>query len=705
VQELELWAGVECTVNRVGARYFDQLARSGHEERAGDLERIHALGVRVLRFALLWEHHQPAGPRDAISARSDARLEHARVLGLRPIAGLLHHGSGPRWTSLLDPEFPKRFAAYAGAIAERYPWIDHYTPINEPLTTARFSALYGLWFPHARDDASFCRALVNQLAGTVLAMGAIRTINPAAKLVQTEDYGQYSGSPVLAYQIEFHNHLRWLTYDLLSGRVGGAHPLYSYLTTLGGLTDRDLAFFLENPCSPDILGMNHYVTSDRFLDIEVEKYPPRARGGNGRHRYADVETVRGHDFRGHEPMILDAWERYHLPVAITEVHLDCRREDQLRWVWEAWTAARRARARGAAVHAITLWSLFGAFDWNTLVTENRGYYESGAFDLRAPEPRPTALAAMARSLTSTGTYDHAVLRTPGWWHGSRERPRTSARPILILGASGSLGRAIGRTCAERGLEYRLLSRNEMDITSLEAIRRAIATLDPWAVVNAAGYVRVDDAEDDAVGCFAANTTGPRLLAEACDAGDLQLLTFSSDLVFDGARYAPYLESDLPAPLNVYGHSKALAEKEVVEACDRALVVRTSAFFSPWDEHNFVHRALRTLARGERFEAANDQTVSPTYVPALANVCLDLLVDGATGLWHVANRGAVTWAELAARAVHAAGLPADLIEPRSTEALKLRARRPRFSALASEHHRLMPELDASLAEYARAVGAR
>jgi dTDP-4-dehydrorhamnose reductase len=88
---------------------------------------------------------------------------------------------------LLDPLFPQKLAAYAERVARRYPWLRRFTPVNEPLTTARFSALYGHWYPHARDDHSFARAVVNQALGTARAMRAIRRHIPHAELIQTED--------------------------------------------------------------------------------------------------------------------------------------------------------------------------------------------------------------------------------------------------------------------------------------------------------------------------------------------------------------------------------------------------------------------------------------------------------------------------------------------------------------------------------------
>ena len=159
---LEMWGGVECTVNRVRDDYFTQLDRSGHAERDGDLDRFAALGIRSLRYPVLWETTAPDGPASADWSWPDRRLQALRRLGIAPIVGLVHHGSGPRHTSLLCPRFADGLAQFASAVAERFPWVEQWTPVNEPLTTARFSALYGLWYPHARDDRSFVVALLNQ---------------------------------------------------------------------------------------------------------------------------------------------------------------------------------------------------------------------------------------------------------------------------------------------------------------------------------------------------------------------------------------------------------------------------------------------------------------------------------------------------------------------------------------------------------------
>src|SRR5688572_9645084 len=195
---LEMWGGIECTVNRVGDEYLDQLERNGHCARIADLELFAGLGLRTLRYPLLWERIAPNGLASADWSWADERMARLRELGIRPIVGLVHHGSGPRTTSLLEDSFATELARFARAVAERYPWVEDFTPVNEPLTTARFSGLYGFWYPHGRDLRSFVRALLVQCRAVVESMRAIRQVNPRARLIQTEDAGRTFGTPALA---------------------------------------------------------------------------------------------------------------------------------------------------------------------------------------------------------------------------------------------------------------------------------------------------------------------------------------------------------------------------------------------------------------------------------------------------------------------------------------------------------------------------
>lgn len=707
---VEIWGGVECTVNRVGDRWFDQIARSGHDLRVEDLDRFASLGISALRYPVLWERHAPDSLDDIDFDWSDARLARLRALGIRPIVGLLHHGSGPGYTSLLDPAFPEKLARFAGAVARRYPWVTEFTPVNEPLTTARFSGLYGLWYPHGRSDAEYIRALLHQLRGTVLAMREIRTVIPQARLVQTEDCGRTFGTAAVRHQVTHEAHRRWLTWDLLTGAVRDGHPLLPYLRA-AGMTEAEEAFFLECSCPPDIVGLNYYLTSDRYLDHRLQRYPPAAHGGNGRMAYADVAAVRGRPegIAGHYAHLLAAWNRYRVPTAITEVHLGCTREEQMRWIAESWQAARRARAAGVDVRAVTAWALLGSHDWDSLVTRDAGHYEPGVFDVRSPAPRPTALASMVATLSAGEEPRYPVLAGSPWWrrpdrvlYGSRHRRgvrmTVAAPPVLIIGSTGTLGRAFERITNLRGVARRLVGRPEVDIadpTSVDAVIRRVA---PWAVINAAGYVRVDDAEREPEVCRRANVTGAVNLAAACRRHGLPLVTFSSDLVFDGALGRAYVETDHPRPLNVYGASKADAESRVLELLPQALVIRTSAFFGPWDDYNFLAGLFRALDARRMFPAPDDTSVSPTYVPDLVNASLDLLLDGESGLWHLANAGAVTWFELARSAAERGGRSADLVRPAATEQVWGPATRPRFSALTSCRGHILRALDDALDAY-------
>ncbi|MEA3157727.1 MAG: dTDP-4-dehydrorhamnose reductase [Betaproteobacteria bacterium] len=715
---LEVWGGVECTVNRVGDRYFDQLERSGHTKRLHDLDRFAEIGIKTLRFPALWERLAPQRP-DAIDwSWTDIALRRLRTLGIRPIVGFVHHGSGPRYTSLIDSQFAEKLAVFARAFADRYPWVDAYTPVNEPLTTARFSGLYGLWYPNARDRTTFLQILLNECRAITTAMREVRRVNPHAKLVQTEDVGHIYSTPKLAYQARFENRRRWLGLDLLAGMVDSEHELYRWIRK-AGIRDEQLDHFLEAPCAPDILGINHYITSNRFLDERLERYPVCSHGGNEKERYADVEAVRVGAASLVSPyaVLREVWERYKRPLAVTEAHIGCTRDEQMRWFLEIWNSASTLRSEGADIRAVTAWSLLGAFDWDSLVTDDRGHYEPGAFDLRGPVPRPTALSGLIRTLGEGRQPDHPALDSPGWWHRAERvlysavdcvpeessgvcTPRIRrARELLITGARGTLGRAFARLCEQRGLAYRLVDRGTLDIADAESVDSALKLFKPWAVINAAGYCRVDDAERDREACVRDNALGPTLLAGACASEGLPLVTFSSDLVFDGKARSPYCESDGIAPLGVYGCSKAQAEKDVLAAHPGALVVRTSAFFGPWDEYNFLTATLRQLAKQSIVRAASDMTVSPTYVPDLVNASLDLVIDGASGLWHLANQGATTWADFARYAASMRGYNAELVLPVPASSLGFTAPRPEYSALGTERGSgLMPQLEAALERY-------
>ncbi|HET7898145.1 MAG TPA: sugar nucleotide-binding protein, partial [Flavisolibacter sp.] len=356
--------------------------------------------------------------------------------------------------------------------------------------------------------------------GVVLSMQAIRKVNPQAKLVQTEDLGKTYSTKPLQYQADFENERRWITYDILCGRLNQEHPLWPYFLE-HGINEEELLFFQENRCIPDVFGFNHYLTSERFLDGRLKRYPKHTHGGNGRHAYADVEAVRVElrEPSGIGVLLKEAWKRYQRPMAVTEVHLHCHREEQLRWFQHVWNSCKTLRKEGVQLEAVTSWAMLGSYGWNKLLMKPNGDYEPGVFDVRNGTLRPTALARFLKSIPQEN-QSHLLTADKGWWlrptrffrrplllHNQIETVSECKAPVLIFGKNGTLGRAFARVCKERFLHYKLLNREECNLSNPQSIRRAIDTYRPWAIVNAAGFVRVDDAEQEWEQCFADNTTG------------------------------------------------------------------------------------------------------------------------------------------------------------------------------------------------------
>ena len=705
---LALWGGAECTINRIGDRYLDQVELSGHDARPDDLDRFAELGLTVLRYPLLWETFALSADNARRWNWHDQRLDRLRQLAVRPLVGLIHHGSGPRQTSLLDDDFADGLAAHAAAAARRYPWVMDWCPVNEPLTTARFSALYGHWYPHRKEESDFWLALINQANAVRAAMTAIREINPGARLIQTEDIGFTSATPERAGQAAYDNLRRWASWDLLTGRFTREHPFWDRLVDMG--FERQLQSLVDTPCPPDLLGLNHYLTSDRFLDHRLDEHPASSHGQCSYGPVADVEAVRAiADSPGLAGALRDCWERYRLPIAITEVHNGCTREEQMRWFGEAWETALKMRSEGARIEAVTAWSLLGAFDWDSLLTQPRGHYESGVFDVRTTPPRATAMVPMIQALAMGRAFDHPVLAGAGWWRrtgpgNASEDRRPDIRPILIVGASGTLGQAFAGACRLRAIDHVLSCRDTIDLCDPARMGAVLDRLRPWAVINCAGWVRVDEAEHYSRECHAANFTGSVNLAEACCQRDIHYTCFSSDLVFDGRisdkrSKGAYVESDATAPLNVYGASKARADKVLERASGRTLIVRTASFFSPFDQHNFAVHLVAALRAKVPFRAATDCVTSPTYVPDLVRATLDLIIDDERGLWHLVNDGALSWAEFALVIGSTLDLPVGLIEARPAREMGWLARRPVYSAMTSERGLLMPSLASAIDHFA------
>lgn len=247
---------------------------------------------------------------------------------------------------------------------------------------------------------------------------------------------------------------------------------------------------------------------------------------------------------------------------------------------------------------------------------------------------------------------------------------------LVLGASGLVGGALLRALGARGVGTGHRNSGELrplDVRDAAAVRDLVRALRPSRIYLPASFTNVDACEDDASTAHQVNVQGVANVVAA--AGEIPLVYFSSDYVFDG-NAGPYSEQAVAHPLNVYGWQKLAAEHHVALHAARALIVRTTVVYG-WERQgkNFVYRLLRSLRAGERLRVPNDQIGNPTYAPDLAAASIALAEAGHSGVFNVAGRDRVSRHDFAQRAAEAFGLDASLIDPIATSALAQRARRP------------------------------
>ena len=258
------------------------------------------------------------------------------------------------------------------------------------------------------------------------------------------------------------------------------------------------------------------------------------------------------------------------------------------------------------------------------------------------------------------------------------------RRLLVTGAGGQLSEAL--ECLTAGDDSCVFaSRDELDITDPRAVRAAITSAPCDWVINAAAYTAVDASESCPDVAFSVNADGPRILAEECHAAGIRLAHVSTDFVFDGESSRPYLASDAPRPLSIYGRSKLAGEEEVdkILAGD-GLVVRTSWLYGGV-EGNFVATMLRLMGSRDEISVVSDQFGTPTWSATLASRLLKLVEAGERGVHHITDSGSATWYDFAVSIRDIAldsGLIVSrpLVHPISTEDYPTPAVRPRFSVL-------------------------
>lgn len=281
--------------------------------------------------------------------------------------------------------------------------------------------------------------------------------------------------------------------------------------------------------------------------------------------------------------------------------------------------------------------------------------------------------------------------------------------ILVTGAGGLVGRAMVQVCTNAGEEVRGFDHRALDISDEQSVGAIVARERPQVVINCAAWTDVDGCETDPERAETANARGPELLAQACRTVDAQLITISTDYVFDGEKDGFYTQRDQPHPLGVYARSKLDGERRAQSAWARTSVVRSGYIFGSGGT-NFLSTVLARARRGDRLRVINDSFGTPTYALDLASRLHRLAQLDLPGIYHVVNGGdGASFEDFARAALKIAGLDDQLLESVSVKSLNRPAPRPRNSrlrCLLSEAIGLppMPHWQHALTEFAASLAA-
>jgi dTDP-4-dehydrorhamnose reductase len=275
---------------------------------------------------------------------------------------------------------------------------------------------------------------------------------------------------------------------------------------------------------------------------------------------------------------------------------------------------------------------------------------------------------------------------------------------VVIGATGQLGSDLVEVFA--GERVHGLGHDALDIGDAEATRRTLERLRPDVVVNTAAFHNVPRCETEVEQAYALNAVAPHRLARLCTELDARLVHVSTDYVFDGSKHAPYVETDRPVPLNVYGTSKLAGEHEVLNGGSRHQVVRSSGLYGvrPCRAKggNFIDTMYRLAAQQPEVKVVQDEVLTPTFTADLAAQIRTLALEGPPGLYHATSQGSCSWYEFAHAIFELGGLRTPL-RPASVKEFAAPVRRPSYSvlenaALAAAGLDRMRSWRAALADY-------
>lgn len=345
---------------------LDEHELTGHDEQwRDDLDLVASLGATALRYGVDWPRvHVAPGVFDW--AVLDERLPYAASIGITVIADLVHYGT-PSWLaeSFADPGYPAAIASFAGAFAARYAGVvDHVTPLNEPITTASFAGLRGVWPPALTGWEGWTRVVLGIAAGFQQAVAAVRSANPAAVVVHVEASSLYTAghegaaghddtvrhdAGVLAAEAALLEDLGWVPTDLVLGRVVESHPSHAWLVEHGA-DPAVLADLVDGAVTIDLLGVNYY----------PDLSPRRLVGGPA----GTVQHAYDRWSEGLVESVTRFGARYRVPMVVTETSIEGSDAVRSAWVRDSVAAVRALVDAGVDVRGWTWWPVFDFVDWS-----------------------------------------------------------------------------------------------------------------------------------------------------------------------------------------------------------------------------------------------------------------------------------------------------------------------------------------------------
>ena len=380
-----------------GTVRVDEMEKCRHYEFwQKDFQLVKELGVGYLRYGPPI-HRVWLGPGHYDWSFVDQTYAELHRLNLVPITDLCHFGV-PDWIGTFqNPDFPALFAEYAQAFAERYPWVQLYTPVNEMYICALFSGKYGWWNEQLTTDQGFVTALKHIVKANVLAMRAILTARPDAIFIQSESSEYFHAeNPAAIGPAEFMNEVRFLSLDLNYGhRVSS--EMYEYLLD-NGMTRDEYHFFLDNHLKQHcVLGNDYYVTNEHLTS-------------------ADGNTRASGEIYGYSVITTQYYNRYRLPVMHTETNFTQGNggDEAVAWLHKEWANVLRVRNDGMPIVGFTWYSLTDQVDWDSALRENNGRVNAlGLYDLeRNIRPVGTAYKRLIEEWQGVLPMQSVVLSLP-----------------------------------------------------------------------------------------------------------------------------------------------------------------------------------------------------------------------------------------------------------------------------------------------------